>query len=70
MKWLPPSGSTQGTVDGRYVIVRATDTNWIAYDITLSTAAKELGVRESDLKARAVCEAEEARLMASMRRRA
>lgn len=70
MNWLPPNGSTQGTTCGRYVVVHANSKDWIAYDITLSTAAKELGVRESDLKARAVCEAEEARLMASMRKRA
>lgn len=70
MKWLPPNGATQGTADGRYVVVKANERDWIAYDITLTTAAKELGVRDSDLRARAVCEAEEARLMASFRRRA
>lgn len=68
MKWLPPTGSTQGTQCGRYVIVQANSKDWVAYDIALSTAARELGVRDTDLRARAVCEAEEARLMASRRR--
>lgn len=68
MKWLPPTGSTQGTADGRYVIVEANSRDWVAYDISLSTAAKELGVRDSDLKARGLCEAHEALITAAHRR--
>lgn len=70
MKWDKPAGATQSTVDGRYLVMQANSKDWVAYDTTLSTATKELGTRDTDLKARAVCEAEEARLMASMRRRA
>lgn len=70
MKWLPPTGSTQGSQCGRYVIVHANSQDWVAYDITLTTAAKDLGTTKSDIGARALCEAEEANLMASLRRRA
>lgn len=70
MKWLPRDGSTQGTQCGRYVIVQANSKDWVAYDITLTTAAKDLGVTKSEIGARALCEAEEATLMASFRRRA
>lgn len=70
MKWLPPTGSTQGSACGHYVIVQANSKDWIAYDITLTTAAKDLGTTKSDIGARALCEAEEATLMASLKRRA
>lgn len=69
MNWDKMTGVVQVTVDGRYT-VKTTADGWGAYDTSLSHAAREIGIRESDLKARAVCEAEEARLMASMRRRA
>lgn len=69
MKWLPPAGCTQHSADGRYVVVQANSKDWIAYEMH-ATTARELGVRDTDLKARAACEAEEARLTASHRRRA
>lgn len=69
MKWLPPAGATQHTTDGRYCVVEANSKGWVAYEMH-STTATELGVRDSALKARACCEAEEARLMASYKRRA
>lgn len=69
MKWEKPLGSTQTTTDGRYCIVAANSRDWVAYAMAFATAT-ELGVRDSDLKARACCEAEEARLMASLKRRA
>lgn len=70
MKWLPPNGGTQGTSDGRYVVVQANSQDWIAYDITLSTSAVEIGSRKSDADARALCEAAERSLMAERRKRA
>lgn len=70
MKWLPPNGSTQGTADGRYVIVQANSQDWVAYDITLSTNAVEIGSRKSDADARALCEAAERALLANLRKRA
>lgn len=70
MKWLPPNGGTQGTSDGRYVIVQANSQDWVAYDITLATAATEIGSRKNDADARALCEAAERALIASMRKRA
>lgn len=62
MKWLPPSGSTQHSADGRYVVVQANSQDWIAYQLH-ATTAKDLGTRDTDEKARAVCEAHEAQLM-------
>lgn len=64
MKWLPPAGSTQGTADGRYVIVQANSKDWVAYQLGY-TVSKEIGTRDSDLKARAACEAYEAQLIAA-----
>ena len=65
-----PSGSTQGTADGRYVIVQANSKDWVAYDIGLGTAAQEIGTRNSEADARALCESAERALMASVRRQA
>lgn len=70
MKWLPPNGCTQQTADCRYVIVQANSQDWVAYDITLGTAATELGSRKNDSDARALCEAAERSLMAALRKRA
>jgi hypothetical protein len=70
MKWLPPAGSTQTTSDGRYCIVAANSQDWVAYDLSLSTAPKDLGTRDTDLKGRALCEAHEAQLTAAHRRSA
>ena len=67
MKWENPTGSTQTTSDGRYCIVRATENNWVAY-LMGYTLARDLGTRDTDLKARAVCEAHEAQLTAAHRR--
>lgn len=69
MNWDQMTAAVQVTVDGRYTI-KSTSEGWGAYDTSLPHAAREIGIRDTDLKARAVCEAEEARLMASMRRRA
>lgn len=70
MKWLPPNGSTQGTADGRYVIVQATSQDWVAYDIASGVAGREIGSRKNDTDARALCEAAERSLMAATRKRA
>lgn len=70
MKWLPPTGSTQGTADGRYVIVQATSQDWVAYDISSGTTAREIGSRKSDADARALCEAAERTMLAETRKRA
>jgi hypothetical protein len=69
VKWDKPEGSTQRTADGRYCIVQANSQDWIAYLMGYTTA-KDLGTRDSDLKARAVCEAHEAQLQAAHRRSA
>lgn len=55
MKWEKPNGSRQGTVDGKYVIVQATEHNWIAYELG-PTAGVELGVKPTDEQARQICE--------------
>jgi hypothetical protein len=70
MKWLPPNGSIQGSADGRYVVVHATENTWIAYDISRTTQFAELGTRSSDSDARALCEAAERALLAQARKRA
>jgi hypothetical protein len=56
MKWDKPNGARQGTVDGRYVIVQATENNWIAYELTQFGTGNELGVKPTDAEARNVCE--------------
>lgn len=66
MKWLPPAGSTQMTSDGKYCIVQANSQHWVAYEMHATTAT-ELGVRETDLKARACCEAYDAQVTVRMR---
>lgn len=66
MKWRPPAGATQHSADGRYCVVEANSKDWIAYEMH-STTATELGLRDSALKARACCEAEEARLLAGLK---
>lgn len=69
MKWNKPSGSTQHSADGRYVIVQANSQDWIAY-VLHGTTGKELGRSDSDEKARECCEAHEAQLIAASRRSA
>lgn len=58
MKWAKPVGSTQGTVDGRYMIVQANTQHWVSYRMG-HTVAKDLGTSNSDEKARELCEAHE-----------
>jgi hypothetical protein len=70
MKWLPPTGSTQGTACGRFVIVQANSKDWIAYDVSLVTAAHEIGSCNNDADARALCEAAERALMSAARKHA
>lgn len=70
MKWDKPTGSTQATTDGRYAVVHATETNWVAYELTPYGTGEDLGTRDTDLKARALCEAHEAQLTAAHRRSA
>lgn len=67
MKWDKQFGSTQTTSDGRYCIVHATETNWVAY-LMGATVAKDLGTRDTDIGARDLCEAHEAQLVAAHRR--
>lgn len=69
MKWEKPTGSVQQSTDGRYVIVQANSQHWVAY-LMGYTCASDLGTRDSDLKARALCEAHEAQLTAAHRRSA
>lgn len=70
MKWLPPAGATQGTTDGRYVIVQANSKDWIAYDVSSGTSGRQIGASSSDADARALCEAAERALMAGVRKHA
>jgi len=69
MKWDKANGSVQQSADGRYVIVQANSQDWVAYQMGY-TCAKDLGTRDSDLKARGLCEAHEAQLVAAHRRSA
>jgi len=69
VKWEKPAGSTQHSSDGRYVIVQANTQHWVAYQLHATTAT-DLGTSETDLKARALCEAHESQLIAAHRRSA
>lgn len=69
MKWDKPQGSTQATTDGRYVIVQANSQDWVAYLMGYTTA-KDLGTRDSDVKARELCESHESHLIDAHRRSA
>jgi hypothetical protein len=70
MKWDKPQGATQHSADGRYCIVQANSQDWIAYQLTPYGTGKDLGTRDSDVKARGLCEAHEAQLRAAHRRSA
>ena len=69
MKWLPPTGSTQASSCGRYVVVQANSQDWVAYDISSRTAAQDLGAAQSDADARELCESAERALLALSRRK-
>lgn len=69
MKWLNPNGATQGTSDGRYVVVQATENNWIAYELTPYGTGAELGVKPTAEQAKECCEDHET-LLQTMRKRA
>ncbi len=68
MKWLPPTGSTQSTEDGRYSIVKANSQDWIAYEITPFATGNELGKAGNDVGARQLCEEREIQMVALRRR--
>lgn len=68
MNWLVPTALLQTSTDGRYA-VKFGIAGWGAFDTSRLAEARELGIRNSDLRARALCEAEEALLMAKARRR-
>lgn len=70
MKWEKPTGPVQMSSDGRYTIQHATETNWVAYVIPQYGKPQDLGARDTDIKARGLCEAHEAQLTAAHRRRA
>lgn len=65
MKWLNPNGATQGTSDGRYVVVQATENNWISYELTPYGTGTELGVKPTAEQAKECCEAHEALLVSA-----
>lgn len=67
MKWLPPNPPVQFSSDKRYCIVRATQENWIAYEMG-PTAGIQLGVRVTDDRARELCEEHERDLIALRKR--
>lgn len=62
MKWLPPFGMVQMSGCGRYTVQHPTD-RWIAYYIPAYGKPEKLDERESDEKARGICETHEAQLM-------
>lgn len=62
MKWDKPNYPTQHTTDRRYCIVQATEENWIAYRLGLTTG-EELGVKSTDEEARQVCECHEREML-------
>lgn len=64
MKWLPRTGSTQTTADGRYVIVNANSQHWVSYALTPYSTGEEIGLSGTEEKAREICESHEARLYA------
>jgi hypothetical protein len=70
MKWDKPNGSTQATADGRYVVVHATESNWIAYELTPYGTGKDLGAKPSDEEARQLCQTYDTQLVAAHRRSA
>ena len=70
MKWDKPNGSVQHTTDKRYCIVQATEGNWIGYELTPFGTSRDLCVESTDERARALCEADEARFVAAHRRSA
>lgn len=55
MKWLPPNLPVQYSADKRYCIVRATENNWIAYELGPTTGI-DLGTRNTVERARELCE--------------
>lgn len=65
MKWLNPHGSNQGTSDGRYAVVQATENNWIAYEMSPYSVGLELGVKPTAEQAKECCEAHEALLVSA-----
>jgi hypothetical protein len=58
VKWLPPNLPVQYSADRKYCIVRATETHWIAYELTPTTGI-DLGNRATDERARRLCEEHE-----------
>ena len=68
VKWLPPNGTTQHSIDHKYVVVEANSQQWIGYELG-PTAGTELGVVKTAEEARQLCEDHETMLQ-SMRRRA
>jgi len=57
MKWLSPTGSTQNSKCGRYMVVKANSKHWVAYYRGISGNTHiELGTRHDDEQARACCE--------------
>lgn len=69
MKWLPAFGMVQMSNCGRYTVQNPTD-QWIAYYIPTYGEPEKLGERDSDVKARGLCEAHESQLIAAHRRSA
>lgn len=53
MKWMPATGSTQQSSDGRYLIMEATSKHWIAYALS---ERSDIGTLPSAEDARAVCD--------------
>lgn len=70
MKWEKPIGSTQQTHDGRYLVMAANECDFVAYCLAEYDRPQDIGTRDSDVKARGLCEAHEAQLTAAHRRSA
>lgn len=53
MKWLPATGATQTSADGRYLIMEANHKDWIAYALN---ERADLGTVNSSEDAQAICD--------------
>lgn len=56
MKWLKPTGPTQTSADGKYIVMHATSHWWVAYFQPAPHEWERIGERDSDEKAKDACD--------------
>lgn len=66
MKWDKPTGAVQYSANRAYCVVQANSQDWVAYQMGITTA-EDLGTRDSDERARALCEERENTLVSRRR---